>query len=116
MAVDFSKLLYTPVQDTFARRVEITPIASQPGAPAYSARGRFSTKELEVMAANGAVINDRQTILEIRDAEFSVLPAQLDRIQIPADASIGPALGVFEVNDVFSNDIGKSKLLLRRVV
>lgn len=116
MAVNFSELLYSPVQDTFARRVEITPIASQPGAPAYSARGRFSTKKEDIITPSGAVVNDQMTTLEIRSAEFPVPPIQLDRIQVLDDSDAGPSPGTFEVSDTFNNHKGKLILLLRRVV
>lgn len=68
------------------------------------------------MTPSGAVVSDQMTTLEIRSAEFSVPPAQLDRIQIPDDPNAGPAPGMFEVHDTFDNHKGKLTLLLRRVV
>ena len=44
MAVNFSTLVYLPNFDMFARPVTIIPMASQPGLPAFTARGIYDTR------------------------------------------------------------------------
>jgi hypothetical protein len=116
MAVNFSTLVYLPNYDMFARPVTITPLASQPGAPAYAARGIYDTRPIDVQAEDGSIISDQQTILDVRDAEFSVVPEQLDRIAIPFDINGGPDLGEFEVTDTEANGGGETTLVIRKIV
>ncbi|HVG51163.1 MAG TPA: hypothetical protein VM867_05975 [Xanthobacteraceae bacterium] len=116
MAVNFSSLVYLPNYDMFARPVTVTPLASQPGAPAYTNRGIYDTRPIDVQAEDGSIISDQQTILDVRDAEFTTVPEQLDRIFIPADVNGGPELGLFEVTDTEANGGGETTLSLRKVV
>ena len=116
MAVDFSTLVYLPNYDTFARPVTVTPLASQPGLPAYSTRGIYNTRPLDVMTEDGATFADQQSILDVRDVEFSVVPTQLDRIFIPSDPDAGAELGEYEVVNAESNGGGETTLLIRKVV
>jgi hypothetical protein len=118
MALDFSTLVYLPNYDTFARPITITPLASQPGAPAYTARGIFGTRALDVGAMDGSIISDQQTIMDIREAEFTVLPEQLDRIFIEADPAAGATgdeLGEYEIVDAQTNGGGETTLVIRKV-
>lgn len=114
MAVNFSTLVYLPNFDMFARSITITPLASQPGLPAYSARGIYNTRAIDVQAEDGSIISDQQTIVDVRDEEFSVIPDQLDRVYIPFDADGGPDLGEFEVTDTEPNGGGETTLVLRK--
>jgi len=117
MALDFSTLVYLPNFDMFARPITVTPLASQPGLPAYSARGIYDTRPIDVQAENGSIISDQQTILDVRDVEFGAVPDQLDRIHIPFDpASNSRDLGIFEVTNVESNGGGETTLVIRKVV
>ena len=116
MAVDFSTLVYLPNFDLFARPVTITPLASQPGAPAYTARGIFDTRPVDVAGMDGSIISDQQTILDVRDEEFSVVPEQLDRIHISADPDAGRDLGDYEVTNIESNGGGETTLVIRKMV
>lgn len=116
MPVNFSTLVYLPNYELFARPVIITPLASQPGLPSYPARGIYDTRAIDVQAEDGSIISDAQTILDVRDVEFAVLPDQLDRIQIPADAQAGPDLGEYEVTSVAGNGGGETTLVLRKVL
>lgn len=115
MAINFHTLVYQPVFDTFARPVIFTPIASQPLAIAYTARGIYDTRPVDVLAQDGAVLSDQQSILDILEEEFGVLPVQLDRVSIPAVDDI-PAVGDFEIMDADSNGGGETTLTLRRLV
>ena len=116
MAVNFSTLVYLPNFDMFAREVTITPLASQPGLPAYTARGIYDTRPVDVQAEDGSIVSDQQTILDVRDEEFSVVPEQLDRIHIPADPDAGADLGDYEVTNSESNGGGETTLTIRKVL
>lgn len=115
MPINWPSLVYSPNYSVFARSVTITPLASQPNAPAYTARGIFDTAALDVIAEDGSIFSDQTTILDILETDFTVLPIQLDRIQIPADGGM-PAAGTFEIQDVSSNGGGETTLTLRRIV
>ena len=116
MAIDFSTLVYAPNFDMFARAIIVTPLASQPGVPAYTARGIYDTRPLDVQSMDGAVIAEQQTIIDILEVEFPVLPDQLDRINIPADPNAGMALGDFEVISTETNGGGETTLVVRKVM
>ncbi|MBT1509412.1 hypothetical protein KIP88_02760 [Bradyrhizobium sp. SRL28] len=117
MAVNFSTLVYLPNFDMFARPVTITPLASQPGMPAYGARGIYDTRPVDVAGMDGSIISDQQTILDVRDDEFTVVPEQLDRINIPPDADAGNiGVGDYEVVDTEANGGGETTLVIRKIV
>lgn len=116
MAVNFSTLVYLPNFDMFARPVTITPLASQPGLPAYTARGIYDTRGIDVQAEDGSIVSDQQTILDIRDEEFGVIPDQLDRIHIPFDPDAGRDLGDFEVVNTENNGGGETTLVIRKLM
>ena len=116
MAVNFSDLVYLPNFDMFARPITVTPLASQPGLPAYAARGIYDTRPIDVQAEDGSIISDQQTILDIREEEFGVLPEQLDRIHIPYDYNAGRDLGDFEVVNTETNGGGETTLVIRKIV
>ena len=118
MAVDFSTMLYLPTQDIFGRDVVITPIKSNPAAGAYTMRGIYGTRAVEVLSDAGmAIMSDQETILDIRDNEFfdagHALPQQGDLINIPVDGNI-PAEGDFEVTDTSRNGGGETTLVIRK--
>jgi hypothetical protein len=114
MALNFSTLVYLPNFDMFSRAITVTPLASQPGLPPYTARGIYNTRPIDVQAEDGSIISDQQTIVDVRDEEFSVIPDQLDRIHIPFDIDGGPDLGEFEVTDTEANGGGETTLVLRK--
>lgn len=97
MAVDFSTELYAIAWDRFARPITVTPVVSQPGAPAYDSRGYFDTKETDVLTEANDVLSSSQSFLDIRQVEFTVEPLQGDIIDIPFHANV--AGGTFEVLD-----------------
>ena len=112
MAFNPSIMVYLPNYDFFSRTVVITPIASQPGAPAYTNRGIFDTRGLEVLAADGSIVSDQQTILDIRESEYDVQPQQYDHVMIPAEEAL-EALGPFEIVNKWTNGGGETTLVLR---
>jgi hypothetical protein len=113
MAVNFSTMVKLPAQDMFSVPITVTPVASQPGAPAYSRRGIFNTGAVDVPMTDGSVFSDQQTILDVRDAEFTVVPMQGDLISIPFDCN-GAPLGNFEVTDADKDGGGQTTLSLRK--
>lgn len=114
MTIDFSTQILIPAYNVFARPVTFTPTASQPSQPSYDARGIYDSQAIEVMT-EGALMTDARTILDIREIEFSVLPAQGDTLVIPAIASV-PEAGTFEVVSRDSNGGGETTLSLRRIM
>jgi len=113
MGVNFATLLYEPNFDMWAVPITVNPIVSQPGAPAYSARGIFDTRDIDVIGTDGSIFSDQQTELDILEKEFSVLPKQNDRVTIPLDCN-GAPLGEYEVLDVSTNGGGETTLSLRK--
>jgi hypothetical protein len=116
MPVDFSTDVYLPAQDLFGRAITVTPVASQPAAPAYNARGIFDVDAIDVQAMDGSIISETRVILDIREVEFAVLPLQGDIINVPADPIGLLAEGSFEVIDADPNGGGETTLTLRRLV
>jgi len=115
MAINFSELVYLPNFDLFARPVSILPLASQPGMPQYNARAIYDTDDINVMMEDGSIMSDQKTFIDIREDEFSILPEQLDRVFIPADANAGRELGWFEITDASTNGGGETTLTIRAI-
>jgi ribosomal protein S8E len=114
MAINFSVTNYLPAQNIFGRSITVYPIKSQPGEPAYVARGILETRGTAIQTDAGMVVmSDQETILDIREAEFGVMPVQGDLIEIPAENSI-PAAGTFEITDAAWNGGGEVTLTIRR--
>ena len=83
MPIDYSSQVYLPAYNTFARAITVIPLSSQPGEFPYDARGIYNTEAFDVGAADGSIVSDQRTILDIREAEFTKLPKQGDLIIIP---------------------------------
>lgn len=119
VAIDFSTMLYLHTQDFYGRALTITPINSAPGAPAYGARGIYTTRPVDIMETDMSMVSDQQTIIDIRDNEFfdagHVLPLQGDLIAVPAEGNI-PAEGPFEITDTDRNGGGETTLVVRKLV
>ena len=106
--VDWPGDVYGPNYDYFARTIIITPVISQPGEPAYTARGCFNTGEVFVPAMDGSLICTNLTIVDILVQEFPVLPMQQDLLDVPATTVAG---GSFEIASV-SGDNGGGEITL----
>ena len=46
--IHFSTLLYQQAQNQFSRSITITPIVSNPGAPAFTMRGIYDTGPVDI--------------------------------------------------------------------
>jgi hypothetical protein len=115
MPINFSNEVYLHGFNTFAVGITVTPVKSQPGQSAYGSRGIFSTRPLDVIGEEGSVFSDQETILDIRESEFTVLPVQGDLLNIPVDCN-GAPLGDYEVLDADTNGGGETTLLIRKIV
>jgi hypothetical protein len=117
MAINFSTLVYQPCQDTFGRTVTVTPVASQPGGAAYTRRGIFGTRPVNIETAIGmAVLSDQETVFYIREVEYPTLPQQGDLLSIPVDDAGNPAEDNWIVTDSSRNGGGETTLTLQKVV
>jgi hypothetical protein len=120
MGVDYSTTTYLPQYTMWARPVTFYPVTSQPGVTSYDGRGIFGTVSIDIIAQDGSDVSEQKTILDILEAEFPIIPQQLDRLFIPADfnsifGGVGmPEVGWFEVNDISTNGGGETTLGLRR--
>lgn len=111
MAVNFALMPYLPNYEFWARTIVVTPVF---GAP-YTARGIYNTRGTIIDTDFGkAVLSDQETIVDILEYEFTVLPRQGDQIDIPAYQGI-PAAGLFEVTDASTNGGGETTLVVRKV-
>jgi hypothetical protein len=115
MGLDYSTLVYLPNYDMFARPIVVTPNASQPGAPAYAARGIYHSDSVQVVLEDNSFLQDQQTTLDIREVEFNVIPLQGDTITIPNDGNVPPE-GDFEVTNAWNNSGGETTLQLKRIM
>lgn len=115
MAFNFSETVYLQAQNTYGRVVTITPVTSQPNGPSYVTRGIFEVEAMDVAAMDGSIISETRVILDIREAEFAVLPMQGDLIDVPAESGL-PAEGLYEVMDADPNGGGETTLTLRHIV
>lgn len=115
MAINFSTQVYLPCQDVFSVPCTFHPVFSQPEGESYEGRCIYDTRTLDVMAEDGSIYSDQQTICDIRTAEFAVLPQQKDRVTIPFDCN-GAPLGEFVIVDTSLNGGGQLTCVLKRYV
>lgn len=115
MAINWSAQLYLPAYNLFARDAIFTPLLSQPGQPAYAARGIYHTQPIDVATEDSVIFSDTRTVFNIREIEFAILPVQGDLVSIPVMGDI-PAVGDFEIIEVKSNGDGETTLGLRRTM
>jgi hypothetical protein len=116
--IDFATNVYAKCQDTFGGPVLITPVKSQPGQPAYSARGIYGTEAIDIIAEDGSIISDQRTILDILETEYKVLPVHGDYVFL-AKGNFANQLKedtTFEIIDDDSNGGGETTLTLRKIV
>ena len=116
MAINFSENLYKIVMDVMARPITVTPLVSQPGAPAYDARAYMDEKGTDILTEGGAIFSDSQIYIDIRIEEFPVLPMQGDRIDMVYHQGVRG--GAFEVLDLsgMGNAGGIINITLRALV
>jgi hypothetical protein len=113
MAINYSEMVYVHAQNVFGRQVTFTP---KDGSGAFSGRGIMDIDPIDVQAEDGSIISETRVVLDIRDAEYVVMPRQGDRVDVPADVSGIPAQGPFEIIDADPNGGGETTLTLRHIV
>jgi hypothetical protein len=115
MALNFSQDLYGIIWGVMTRPMTVTPLVSQPAVAAYSARCYFDTKESDILTEDGGIFSDSKTFVDIRLAEFPVMPVQGDKIEIPFHNDV-PG-GTYEVLDLTGkgNAGGIITLILREL-
>jgi hypothetical protein len=116
MAINFSTDLLAKCFDVFARPITVTPIVSQPNQAAYSARAYFDSMGLDVLTEEGSIFSDSKTFIDLRIAEFPVLPKQGDLITMSPHA--GMRGGQWEVLDLDGEGDAKGMIsvTLRKIV
>ena len=115
MAVNMYTLVYNPCQTVFGRPVNFTSTLGN----SFTGQGRgiYDSRTLNVVLEDNSILSDQQTILDIELAEFPTLPVQGDLISIPADPASGlPAIGNFEITNLFHNGGGEITLELKAVM
>jgi hypothetical protein len=115
MAVNMSIMVYNPCQNVFGRPVNFTSKLGN----SFNGQGRgiYDSRTLNVVLEDGSILGDQDTILDIRTDEFPILPVQGDTIDIPYEPIAGlPALGQYEITNVWHNGGGEVTLQLRELV
>jgi hypothetical protein len=111
MGLNYSTSIYWPCQDFFGRPITVVPIVSQPGGSAYGNRAIWNERDLNVITDDLSVYQDHEVIIDIREAEYSILPMQGDHVIIPADGDV-PAEGEFVITNRVRNGGGEMTLKL----
>jgi hypothetical protein len=104
--INFDALVLGPAMATFARPITVTPLVSQPGEPAYGARGVWSSKPINVALEDGSILSSQVHTLGIRRNDrnsdgtpmFAMPIRQGDQIDIDAFQSL-PRVGLCAVED-----------------
>ena len=117
--IDFSSLVLSPAMLVFGQPITITPVKSQPGAPAYgktpagaALTGVYASKKVEIQLESGLFHSTVQPTLGLRLADFVVPPKQGDLVTIPA-YGMSPALGSFSFADISPDGQGGADCELR---
>jgi hypothetical protein len=115
MGVNWSSDLYAAEQDLYGRPVTFIPLASNPSGSAFLARGIYDTNTTNVPLDDGSYLSDQQTILDIRELEFPIIPVQGDHVIIDVDTWSGaPAEGEFVITNCWRNGGGETTLQLQK--
>jgi hypothetical protein len=80
--IDFDALVLKPASVIFQIRISVTPVATQPGLPAYEGSGVYNKRDLDVEMQDGTIFSDHEVSLGIRLWDFDVPPDQGDLITI----------------------------------
>ncbi|MCJ2067757.1 hypothetical protein MKK75_02870 [Methylobacterium sp. J-030] len=113
--IDFAALALGPGIDAFARPISVCPVRSQPGKPAYPARGVWSSRNLDVATEDNRLLNSRTLTLGIRLSEFAIPPKTRDIIDVPAYLSL-PTENTLWIDDIDLDGQGGATLFLKRGV
>jgi hypothetical protein len=112
--IDFDQVVLAKCEDIFSIVVSFTPLTSNPGAPAFTLRGIYSSDPYDVEMENGSIFSDQQTSLGIRFRDFpgGIVPDRGDLVEMTD--SRHPSFGKrYWIGDVDEDGQGGAKLLLR---
>jgi len=110
--IDFDALVLNPATNIFAITIRVTPLVTQPGVPAYDARGVYNKRDMDVEMQDGTIFSDHEVSIGIRLWDFAVPPDQGDMIEIIDQRH--PARGQrYWVGDSDEDGQGGAMLLLR---
>jgi hypothetical protein len=112
--IDFDATVLSACQAAFARPIIITPTVSQPGAPAYTARGIWTERPVEVGLEDSSVMISQDLTLGLRRSEFAVMVLQGDTVEIPAAATM-PRIGICAIDKINTDGQGDVQLILKKV-
>ena len=111
--IDFNALVLGPATNVFAISIRVSPLVTQPGAPAYDARGVYSSTALDVVMGDDTIFSDQQTKLGIRLSEFPTPPPDRGDL-IEMTEPTHPTFGMkYWVGDSDLDGQGGCDLLLR---
>ena len=113
--IDFAALALGPGISVFARPISVRPVQSQPSKPAYSARGVWNSRNVEVATTDNRLLNTRTLTIGIRLSEFPVPPKTRDIVDVPAYLSL-PAENTLWIDDIDLDGQGGATLFLKRGV
>lgn len=111
--INFDALILSPAMDAFAWPIMVTPVASSPGAAAYTARGSFDVMSQRVLLEDGNELASVRINLGVRLNEFPALPRQGDKI------SITPPFGItvthtYVIDAITPDSQGGGDIVLKR--
>lgn len=107
MPVDFDSLVLKPAMDTFSKAMTVKPLASQPLAPSYAARGVWSKRPVDIATEGGAILSSEEKKIGIRLSEFVVPIAPLDQVKFDGEW--------YWIDDVDEDGQGGASLSLKAI-
>lgn len=117
--LDFDAIVVKPSMDAFGRQVIFYPIRSRPGYNNYEGRGIFRSISENVPTADGGLVSNTRTTLDIRAKDFNgPLPVVRDQLVIPGveNSSAFPPGTKFWVQNATSDGQGAVQLTIGVVV
>lgn len=107
MSLDFDTLVLKPAMDVFSKAMIVKPLASQPLASVYAARGVWSKRPVDIATEGGGILSSEEKKIGIRLSEFAVPVAPLDQVQFDGEW--------YWVDDVDEDGQGGASLALKAV-
>lgn len=112
--IDFGALVLGPCMNTFARPCIVTPLVSQPGMPAYPARGIWSIAPGDMLQPDGTTLATDICTFGVRAADFVVVPLPGDRVEIP-EYMTASRIGLCRIEDDGDDGQGGFAWILKKI-
>ena len=103
--IDFDRLVLAPLMSVFGKPIVVTPTASQPGQPAYAARGDLRIQNIDMPLDDG-ILSTQVITLGVRKADFLVFVAPGDSVVVGGKPYL--------IDDTDDDPQGHSILTLKR--